>query len=128
MPERSSLSKNEPMGTSRARDISWRVVRKGRLLLFSGYEGRLLTEEEVDFILDRFVLGAKMAHDCGADGVDFKLCHGYFGSQLLRPFNDRKWKCGGSWANRTRFAYEGYERIAKEINDPNFIVGSKISA
>ena len=73
------------------------------------------------------MLAAKMAHDCGADGVDFKLCHGYLGSQLLRPFNDRKWKYGGSWGNRTRFAYEFYERVAKEIKDPGFIVGSKIS-
>jgi 2,4-dienoyl-CoA reductase-like NADH-dependent reductase (Old Yellow Enzyme family) len=94
---------------------------------FPGYEGRLLSEEEVDEILEQFVLATKMAHDCGADGVDFKLCHGYFGSQLLRPFNDRKWKYGGSWGNRTRFAYEYYERVAKEINDPGFIVGSKIS-
>ena len=95
---------------------------------FPGYEGDLLTEADVDEILESFILAAKMAHDCGADGVDFKLCHGYFGSQLLRPFNDRKWKYGGSWANRTRFAYEFYERIDKEINDPNFVVGSKISA
>jgi 2,4-dienoyl-CoA reductase-like NADH-dependent reductase (Old Yellow Enzyme family) len=94
---------------------------------FPGYEGRLLSEEEVDEILERFVFAAKMAHDCGADGVDFKLCHGYLGTQFLRPFNDRKWKYGGSWANRTRFAYEFYERVAKEVNDPGFLVGSKVS-
>jgi len=92
-----------------------------------GYEGELMSEEDVEYVLDRFVEAAKIAHDCGADGIDFKLCHGYFGSQLLRPYNDRKWKYGGSFENRARFAYEGYERIAKEINDPNFIVGSKIS-
>jgi 2,4-dienoyl-CoA reductase-like NADH-dependent reductase (Old Yellow Enzyme family) len=95
---------------------------------FPGYEGRLLTEEEVDGILEQFVEAAVMAHDCGADGIDFKLCHGYLGSQLLRPFNDRKWKYGGSWANRTRFVYEAFERINKRVNDPNFILGSKISA
>jgi 2,4-dienoyl-CoA reductase-like NADH-dependent reductase (Old Yellow Enzyme family) len=94
---------------------------------FPGYEGRLLTEEEVDEILAKFVLAARMAHDCGADGVDFKLCHGYLGSQLLRPFNDRKWKYGGSFANRARFSYEFYERIAKQVKDPDFCVGSKIS-
>ena len=77
----------------------------------------------MDEILDRFVDAAKMARDCGADGVDFKLCHGYLGTQVLRPFNDRKWKYGGSWGNRTRFAYEFYERVAKEIHDPNFLVG-----
>ena len=94
---------------------------------FPGYEGRLLSEEEVDEILSKFVFAAKMAHDCGADGVDFKLCHGYLGSQILRPYNDRKWKYGGSWANRTRFVYEFYERVAKEVKDPDFILGSKIS-
>ena len=94
---------------------------------FPGYGGRLLTDEEVDYILERFVFAAKMAYECGADGVDFKLCHGYLGSQLLRPFNDRKWKYGGSWGNRARFAYEFYERVAKEVNDPNFAVGSKIT-
>lgn len=118
--------------------ILWQLTHSGELSSpefservcvkpFPGYEGRLLTDEEVDEILDRFVFAAKMAHDCGADGVDFKLCHGYLGTQLLRPFNDRKWKYGGSWAARTRFAYEFYERIAKEIKDPGFIVGSKIT-
>ncbi len=104
-------------------DFSKRVCVKP----LPGYEGELLSEEEVDNILDKFVLAAKLAHDCGADGIDFKLCHGYFCTQLLRPYNDRKWKYGGSWANRTRFVYEFYERVAREINDPNFIVGSKIS-
>ena len=118
--------------------ILWQLTHSGELSSpefservcvkpFPGYEGRLLRDEEVDEILERFVYAAKMAHDCGADGVDFKLCHGYLGSQILRPFNDRRWKYGGSWANRTRFAYEFYERMAKEINDPDFMVGSKIS-
>jgi 2,4-dienoyl-CoA reductase-like NADH-dependent reductase (Old Yellow Enzyme family) len=118
--------------------ILWQLTHSGELSSpefservcvkpFPGYEGRLLTDEEVDEILERFVFAAKMAHDCGADGVDFKLCHGYLGTQILRPFNDRKWKYGGSWANRTRFAYEFYERVAREIKDPGFIVGSKIS-
>jgi 2,4-dienoyl-CoA reductase-like NADH-dependent reductase (Old Yellow Enzyme family) len=118
--------------------IVWQLTHNGELANpefservcvkpFPGYEGRLLSEEEVDAILEKFVEAAKMAHDCGADGVDFKLCHGYLGSQLLRPFNDRKWKYGGSWANRTRFAYEFYERVAKEVKDPDFCVGSKIS-
>ena len=91
------------------------------------FGGELLGEEDVQKILDQFVLAAKIAHNCGADGIDFKVCHGYLGSQLLRPYNDRKWKWGGPWENRARFVFEGYERIAREINDPDFIVGSKIS-
>jgi 2,4-dienoyl-CoA reductase-like NADH-dependent reductase (Old Yellow Enzyme family) len=57
-----------------------------------------------------------------------KLCHGYFGSQVLRPYNDRKWKYGGSWENRRQFAFDLYERIAKAVNDKDFLIGSKISA
>lgn len=93
-----------------------------------GYGGDLLTEEEVDKIVDDFVLGAKIAHNIGADGIDMKLCHGYLGSQILRPYNDRKWKYGGSWENRSRFAFDLYERIQKEVNDKSFLIGSKVSA
>ena len=93
-----------------------------------GYGGELVTEEEMDKIMDEFVLAAKITHDIGADGIDLKLCHGYLGSQVLRPYNDRKWKYGGSWENRSRWAFELYERINKEVNDPDFLIGSKISA
>ncbi|MPM90018.1 NADH oxidase [bioreactor metagenome] len=93
-----------------------------------GYGGDVLTEDEVDKIMDDFVLAAKIAHSAGADGIDMKLCHGYLGSQILRPYNDRKWKYVGSWENRSRFAFELYERISKEVNDKNFLIGSKISA
>jgi 2,4-dienoyl-CoA reductase-like NADH-dependent reductase (Old Yellow Enzyme family) len=93
-----------------------------------GYGGDILTEDEMDKIMDDFVLSSKIAHDIGADGIDMKLCHGYLGSQILRPYNDRKWKYGGSWENRSRFAYELYERIARAVNDDNFLIGSKISA
>ena len=93
-----------------------------------GFGGNVLTEEEVDKIMDQFVLAARIAYDAGADGIDLKLCHGYLGSQILRPYNDRKWKYGGPWENRRRFAFDLYERISKEINDPNFLIGSKISA
>lgn len=93
-----------------------------------GYGGHLLTEEEMDKIMDEFVLAAQIAHDAGADGVDMKLCHGYLGSQVLRPYNSRKWKYGGSWENRNRFAFDLYDRISRAVNDKNFLIGSKISA
>ena len=77
----------------------------------AGFGGDILSEEEVDAIIDQFVLGAKIAHDCGADGVDLKLCHGYLGSQILRPYNDRKWKYGGPWENRRQFAFDLYSLL-----------------
>jgi len=105
-------------------DFSRRVTVKP----LHGYGGDLLSEQEVEKIMDDFVLAAKIAYNAGADGIDMKLCHGYFGSQILRPYNDRKWKYGGAWENRSRFAFELYERIQKEVNDKNFLIGSKVSA
>ena len=104
-------------------DFSRRVCVKP----LPGFGGELLTEDDVEDIIDKFITSAKVAHGAGADGIDVKLCHGYLGSQFCRPYNDRDWKYGGSFENRMRFAYEIYERIDKEINDQNFIVGSKIS-
>lgn len=104
-------------------DFSRRVCVKP----LAGFGGDLLSEEDIEEAEDQFVLAAKICHDAGADGVDFKNCHGYLGSQLVRPYNDRQWKYGGSFANRTRFTFNVYERMTKEINDPNFILGSKVS-
>lgn len=92
-----------------------------------GFGGKLLTEDDAEKIIDLFVQSAKIAHAAGADGIDLKLCHGYLTSQFIRPYNDRKWKFGGSWENRTRFPYTIFERLQKAINDPDFIIGSKIS-
>ncbi len=92
-----------------------------------GMEGDLITEEEADRYIDQFVLASKITQNCGADGIDMKFCHGYLGSQILRPYNARDWKYGGSWENRSRFAYDLYERIQKEVDDKNFLIGSKVS-
>ena len=93
-----------------------------------GYGGDLLSEQDVENIMDEFVQAAKITRDAGADGVDLKLCHGYLGSQLIRPYNSRKWKYGGSWDNRSRFAFDLCERIRDAVDDKDFLIGSKISA
>ena len=93
----------------------------------AGFGGDLLSAEDVDKIIDQFVLSAKIAHDAGADGVDLKLCHGYLGSQILRPYNDRNWKYGGPWEKRRQFAYNLIEKVTAAVNDKNFLIGSKVS-
>ena len=92
------------------------------------YGGDLLSDGDVDRIMNDFVQAAKIAQDVGADGIDMKLCHGYLGSQILRPFNTRNWKYGGKWENRRQFAFDLYERIAGAVDDPKFLIGSKVSA
>ena len=92
-----------------------------------GFEGELITDEYADDVIKTWAEASKILYDCGADGVDLKFCHGYLGSQILRPYNDREWKYGGSWENRKSFAINMYDAVRKAVNDPNFIVGSKIS-
>src|SRR4030042_909656 len=92
-----------------------------------GFEADVFTEDEFEKIMDDFVLAAKITYDSGADGIDMKFCHGYLGSQILRPYNTRKWKYGGKWENRRQFAFDLYERIQKAVPDKNFLIGSKIS-
>jgi 2,4-dienoyl-CoA reductase-like NADH-dependent reductase (Old Yellow Enzyme family) len=104
-------------------DFSKRVCVKP----LTGFGGELLSEEDIEKIMDKFVMAAKIVYNIGVDGIDLKLSHGYLGSQLLRPYNDRQWKYGGPWENRSRFAFELTERIVKAINDPTFIIGSKVS-
>jgi len=87
----------------------------------------LLSDEEIDEIMQWFVKAAVIAHQVGADGIDFKQCHGYLGGQLLRPANTREGRFGGSFENRTRFFRETAERIKQEITDDTFILGSRIS-
>ena len=92
-----------------------------------GFTADVFTEDEFEKIMADFVLAAKIAYDSGADGIDMKFCHGYLGSQILRPYNNRKWKYGGAWENRRQFAFDLYERIQKAVPDKNFLIGSKIS-
>ncbi|MGI6005372.1 MAG: 2,4-dienoyl-CoA reductase [Christensenellales bacterium] len=92
-----------------------------------GWEGQMVSEAYIDQVIEDFVVAAKALYDMGADGVDLKLSHGYLGTQMLRPYNDRNWKYGGSWQNRSRFAFEMFERVRKEIPDKNFLLGSKVS-
>lgn len=92
-----------------------------------GWGGDVIDEEYIEETMKQFEIAAKIVHDAGADGIDFKICHGYLFSQLLRPYNDRNWKYGGSWENRSRAAFETFERISRAVNDPRFIMSSKVS-
>ncbi len=94
-----------------------------------GFEdAALVGEKEIEQVIKDYVNGATLSHEVGADGVDLKLCHGYLGSQILRPFNKENWKYGGKWENRRQFAIDIYDRVREAVPDKDFILGSKISA
>jgi 2,4-dienoyl-CoA reductase-like NADH-dependent reductase (Old Yellow Enzyme family) len=87
----------------------------------------LLTEEEIEKIGEKFAKASIIAKQVGADGIDFKHCHGYFCGEMLRPANIRKDRFGGSFENRTRFFREVTEKIKKAVGGNDFLLGARYS-
>ena len=88
---------------------------------------RLLSSEDLRQIQHDFVESVLLAQEAGADGVDFKLCHGYLGCELLRPANIRADEWGGSFENRTRMLRESVQAIRERMKPDGFLLGSRIS-
>ncbi len=96
--------------------------------LYSPREGEtLLGTDEIEQIRRAFVEGALLAEEAGADGVDFKMCHGYLGCEMLRPVNLRDDRWGGSFENRTRFLTESIPEIRAQLKRDDFLLGSRLS-
>ena len=85
----------------------------------------LMTDEDMDRLVDRFVDAARMARDAGFAFVDIKHCHGYLGHELLSA-RARPGRYGGSLENRTRFLRSVTEGI--RANVPGLLVGVRLSA
>jgi NADPH2 dehydrogenase len=65
----------------------------------------VLTDAEIDAIIEKFHCAALMAWNLGFDFVDIKHCHGYLGHEFLSA-HTRAGRYGGSFENRTRFLRE----------------------
>jgi 2,4-dienoyl-CoA reductase-like NADH-dependent reductase (Old Yellow Enzyme family) len=83
--------------------------------------------EELEMARDEFVAGVLLSQQAGADGIDYKLCHGYLGGEILRPANTRTDGWGGSFEDRTRFLREGIEASKSGMQPGSFLLGSRIS-
>ena len=85
---------------------------------------RYLSTDEIERIRQQFVAAALLAEKVGFDGIDYKLCNGYLGAELIRPSNTRPDRWGGSFENRTRFLVEGCQEIMARRRSREFILGS----
>ncbi len=81
----------------------------------------VMSDDDLDRLIDLYVNAAKMAHDVGFEFVDLKHCHGYLGHELLSAYT-REGKYGGSFENRTRFLRTLVDRIRSEIPGLNLAV------
>lgn len=85
----------------------------------------LLTDGEIEGIIEDFLRAAKMALELGFDFVDIKHCHGYLGHEFLSA-HTREGKYGGSFENRTRFLREVVAGVRREA--PALKIGVRLSA
>lgn len=87
---------------------------------------REMTTEEVEGLVKKFIVGAKIAQTAGIDGVELHGAHGYLIGQFMSPLtNKRNDKYGGSFMNRMRFVTEIIMGI-RYICGPNFPISVRI--
>ena len=86
---------------------------------------RILSDGELDRLVEDFVRAARLARRAGFHFVDVKHCHGYLGHELLSA-RAREGRYGGSLENRTRFLRQVVEGIRAEA--PGLRVGVRLSA
>jgi 2,4-dienoyl-CoA reductase-like NADH-dependent reductase (Old Yellow Enzyme family) len=87
----------------------------------------VLTEEEIEEIGSNFVKAAVIAKQVGADGIDFKHCHGYVCTEMIQPANIRNDRYGGSFENRTRFFRETARKMKAAVDDDSFLLGVRFN-
>ena len=85
----------------------------------------VLSDSEIDQLIDRFVAAATLACECGYQFVDIKHCHGYLGHEMLSATR-RAGKFGGSFNNRTRFLQNIVSGIRAAA--PSLSIGVRLSA
>jgi 2,4-dienoyl-CoA reductase-like NADH-dependent reductase (Old Yellow Enzyme family) len=85
---------------------------------------RLLSDEDLDRLVESFVKAARGAESVGFRFVDIKHCHGYLGHELLSA-RERPGRYGGSFENRTRFLRAIVSGIRAEA--PSLAIGVRLS-
>jgi NADPH2 dehydrogenase len=85
----------------------------------------VLTDGEIEAIIEDFHRAAVMAWQIGFDFVDIKHCHGYLGHEFLSA-HTRPGPYGGSFDNRTRFLREVVQGIHSLA--PGLHIGVRLSA
>jgi NADPH2 dehydrogenase len=85
----------------------------------------VLTDAEIDDLIEYYIRAAKRAQAIGFDFVDVKHCHGYLGHEFLSAVT-RPGKYGGNFENRTRFMREIVGGIKNEC--PGLKIGVRFSS
>jgi 2,4-dienoyl-CoA reductase-like NADH-dependent reductase (Old Yellow Enzyme family) len=87
----------------------------------------LMTDDDIQRVMDEMVAAAVRSWKAGFDGVDIKGCHRYLSSELLAAFTRENSRFGGSFENRIRFFTEIADRIRELVDDPSFIISMRLN-
>ena len=87
-------------------------------------DDQVLTDAEVDGLIEKFVAAAVRAHRVGFHFVDIKHCHGYLLNEFLGA-HTRLGRYGGSFENRTRLLREIVTGIQRDA--PGLTIGVRVS-
>jgi 2,4-dienoyl-CoA reductase-like NADH-dependent reductase (Old Yellow Enzyme family) len=83
---------------------------------FYGTVPRMMSEDEIQQLVEDFGEGARRVFEAGFDAVQLHGAHGYILSEFLSPHvNTRKDKYGGSLENRMRILFDIYHQIVKNV-------------
>jgi 2,4-dienoyl-CoA reductase-like NADH-dependent reductase (Old Yellow Enzyme family) len=74
----------------------------------------LMTDDDIDYLIEDFIAAAKLAKEAGFQFIDIKHCHGYLGHEFLSAV-DREGRYGGSFENRTRFVTSITEGVSAAV-------------
>ena len=89
---------------------------------------RVLDDDQIRKIIDRFARSASIAVEAGFDGVQIHAAHGYLVNQFLSPFtNRRNDRWGGSLSNRSRLLLEVIKAV-QQVAPSGFAVGVKLNS
>ncbi|HEY0550260.1 MAG TPA: NADH:flavin oxidoreductase, partial [Verrucomicrobiae bacterium] len=86
---------------------------------------QILSDAEIEELIQCYIRAAKLAADLGADFVDIKHCHGYLLHEFLSA-HTRPGKYGGAFENRTRILREIVSGIRASGNSID--IGVRLSA
>lgn len=87
-----------------------------------------LTDEEIEVLIERFVVAARAAEAAGFDGAQVHAAHGYLISTFLSPkANRRTDRWGDDLAGRARFLMKTVKRIRASVS-PGFGLSVKLNS
>jgi len=87
---------------------------------------RIVTDEYLDSLTEKYVQAAMLCEKVGFDGVDIKACHGYLLSELLNSYS-REGRHGGAYENRTRLYFRAVEEVRRTCGS-RMILASRYNA